>query len=228
MASRPRRRRWTYPQRRPGRPPLDLSVRALVLRLARENSSRGYLRIVGELRMLGIHVSASYVRNVLVGAGVPPAPQRDELSWRAFLRQHAASMLACDSFSVETVTLQRLYVLFFISLATRRLEYIACTTNPDGRWMTQQARKLVMQLDDGRPSSRYLIHDRDGKFSRGFDGLFASEGVTIIRTPVRAPNANAYAERWVGSSRPECLDRLLIFNRRQLDRSLRVYVRYYG
>src|SRR5204862_7356530 len=112
------RRRCTYPQRRPGRPPLDPSIRALILRLARENSSWGYLRIVGELRTLGIAVSGSYVRSVLARAGVPPAPERDRLTWRAFPRQHAASTLACDFFTVETVALQRLYVLFFISLAT--------------------------------------------------------------------------------------------------------------
>ena len=173
-------------------------------------------------------MSGSYVRNVLVRAGVPPAPARDRLSWRAFLRQHAASTLACDFFTVETLTLQRLYVLFFISLATRRLEYIACTSNPDSRWMAQQARNLVMQLDDERRTPLYLIHDRDSKFSRTFDGVFTSEGATIIRTPVRAPNANAFAERWVGSVRRECLDRLLIFNRRQLERILRVYARYYN
>jgi putative transposase len=221
-------RRWTYPQRRPGRPPLDPSIRALILRLARENSSWGYLRIVGELRTLGIAVSGSYVRTVLARAGVRPAPERDRLTWRAFLRQHAASTLACDFFTVETVALQRLYVLFFISLATRRLEYIASTTNPDSRWMTQQARNLVMQLDDERRTPLDLIHDRDSKFSHAFDGIFTSEGVTIIRTPVRAPNANAYAERWVGSLRRECLDRLPIFNRRQPERILRVYVRYYN
>src|SRR6185436_19362830 len=111
------RRRWTYPQRRPGRPPLEPSIRTLILRLARENSSWGYLRIVGELRTLGIRVSATYVRSVLAGAGLPPAPDRDGLSWRTFLRQHAASTLACDFFTVEAVTLKRLYVLFFISLA---------------------------------------------------------------------------------------------------------------
>jgi putative transposase len=222
------RRRWTYSQRRPGRPPLAPSVRALVLRLARENGSWGYLRIAGELRTLGICVSGSYVRNVLIRAGVPPAPERDRLSWRAFLRQHAASMLACDFFTVETVTLQRLYVLFFISLATRRLEYIACTTNPDSRWMTQQARNLAMQFDDQRRAPHFLLQDRDRKFSHGFDSVFTSEGVTIIRTPVRAPNANAYAERWVGSVRRECLDRLLIFNRHQLECVLRVYGRYYN
>jgi putative transposase len=113
-------RRWTYPQRRPGRPPLDASVRALILRLAHENNSWGYMRIRGELRTLGIDVSASFVRNVLAAGGIAPAPHRVALSWRAFLRQRAATTLACDFFTVDTVALQRLYVLFFISIATRR------------------------------------------------------------------------------------------------------------
>ena len=154
--------------------------------------------------------------------------RRAQLSWRGFLRQHAASTLACDFFTVDTVWLQRLYVLFFISIGTRRLEYVACTSNPNTAWMTQQARNLLMELGDRQQRPHFLIHDRDRKFSRGFDGIFQSEGVTIICTPVRAPNANAYAERWVASVRRECLDRLLIFSRRQLERVLHVYIRHYN
>jgi putative transposase len=154
-------RRWTYPHRRPGRPPLDPTVRALIVRLARENSHRGYVRIAGELRNLGIKVSATLVRNVLSRAGVPPAPQRAQLSWRGFLRQHAASTLACDFFTPDTVWLQRLYVLFFISIGTRRLEYVACTSNPNTAWMTQQARNVLMELDDRQQRPHFLIHDRD-------------------------------------------------------------------
>ena len=123
-------RRWTYPHRRPGRPPLDRRVQTLVLRLARENPSWGYRRIVGELRGLGIAVSATSVRAILLRHGLPPAPQRDELSWRRFLRQQAAATLACDFLTVETVWLKRIYVLFFISLERRRVEFVACTTNP--------------------------------------------------------------------------------------------------
>lgn len=221
-------RRWTYPHRQPGRPPVNRIVRELILRLARENSHWGYVRIAGELRKLGITVSATLVRNVLGRAGVPPAPQRAQLSWRAFLRQHAATTLACDFFTVDTVRLQRLYVLFFISIGTRRLEHVACTSNPDTAWMTQQARNLLMELEDRQHRPLFLIHDRDKKFSRAFDGIFQSEAITIIRTPFQAPNANAYAERWVGSVRRECLDRLLIFSRRQLERVLHVYVRHYN
>ena len=219
---------WTYPHRRPGRPPIDGEVRGLVLRLARENTSWGYVRIVGELRKLGIDVSATLVRNILKAAGVPPAPERDRLEWRSFLREHAAATFACDFLTVDTVLLRRLYVLVFICIGSRRIEYTACTSNPDGDWMLQQARNLLMNLDDHGQRPRLLIHDRDSKFSRAFDGVFRSDGMRVIRTPVRAPNANAHIERWVGSVRRECLDRVLIFNRRQLEKILRVYVRHYN
>jgi len=201
---------WTYPHRRPGRPPIAGEVRELVLRLARENTSWGYVRIVGELRKLGIDVSATLVRNTLRAAGVPPVPERDRLSWRSFLRQQAATTLACDFLSVDTVLLRRLHVLVFICIGSRRIEYMACTSNPDGVWMLQQARNLLIDLDDQqpRPRPRLLIHDRDAKFSRAFDAVFRSDGVRVIRTPVRAPNANAHIERWVGSVRRECLDRV--------------------
>jgi putative transposase len=222
------RRRWTYPHRRPGRPPVDPQVRALVVRLARENPAWGYKRIVGELHSLGISVSATSVRAILIRHGLPPAPERDELSWRDFLRQHAATTLACDFFTVETAWLKRLFVLFFLSLETRRIEFVACTPNPTGAWVTQQARNLLMTLDDRKQPLRFLIHDRDAKFSGGFDHVFQSEAITVIRTPIHAPNANAYAERWVGSVRRECLDRLLIFSRRQLEQVLRVYARHYN
>lgn len=219
---------WTYPRRSPGRPPIDDQVRELIVRLARENSGWGYVRIVGELRKLRIDVSATLVRNVLMAAGVPPAPQRGQLDWRSFLRQHAATTLACDFLTVDTVLLRRLYVLAFICIGSRRIEYVACTSNPDGAWVTQQARNLLMDLGDRGQRPRLVIHDRDTKFSRVFDAVFYGEGMRVIRTPVRAPNANAHIERWVGSARRECLDRLLIFNRRQLERVLHVYVRHYN
>ena len=207
-------RRWTYPHRRPGRPPISRDARELILRLARENSSWGYLRIAGELRKLGIVVSASCVRNILTRAGLPPALRRDAQSWRSFLRSHRESILACDFFTVDTVWLRRLYVLVFISIGSRRIEYFAITSKPDTAWMLQQARNLIMDLDDHERPVRFLIHDRDAKFPRAFDALLASETIKVIRTPVRAPNANAHMERWVGSVRRECLDRLLILGRR--------------
>ena len=156
---------------------------------------------------------------------MPPAPERCGLPWRVFLRQQAATTLACDFLTVETVFLKRIYVLFFISLATRRIEYTACTPNPDAVWTAQQARNL-MQLGDQRPF-RLLIHDRDSKFNGGFDEVFRSEGCDVIQAPVRAPNANAYAERWVRTVRADCLDHLLIVGRCHLERVLRVYVPHY-
>jgi transposase len=194
------RRRWTYPRRRQGRPPVDRRAQALVVRLARENPGWGYRRIVGELRSLGICVSATSVRTILRRHGLPPAPQRGELSWRQFLGQHATTTLARDFFSaVETAWLRRIYVLFFISLERRRIEFVACMPNPTSSWTAQQARNLLMALDDREQPLRFLIHDRDGKFNGGFDHVFQSEGSAVIRTPVQALNANAHAERWVGS-----------------------------
>jgi putative transposase len=179
--------RWTPPHRPPGRPPIDQEVSELILRLAQENDHWGYVRVVGELRKLGITVSATLVRNVLARAGALPAPERAASSRRSFLRQHRNTILACDLFTVDSVWLRRLYVLFFVSIGTRRVEYVACTRHPGAAWMTQQARNLLMDLDDcgGRP--RFLIHDRDTKFSRAFDAIFASEGIEIVRTPIQAP-----------------------------------------
>jgi putative transposase len=221
-------RRWTYAHRRPGRPPIGAEVRELIVRLARENPGWGYPRIVGELRKLGIGVSASSVRNILGEAGLPPAPQRDGQSWRNFLRAHGESILACDFFTLDTVWLRRLYVLVFLSIGSRRVEYLACTSKPDTAWMLQQARNLLMEFDDRGRRVRFLVHDRDAKCPRAFDALLTREDIEVIRTPVRAPNANAHMEHWVGSVRRECLDRLLIVGRRQLEHVLRVYVRHYN
>ncbi len=217
-------RRWTCAHARPGRPPLESSLRTMILRLARENPHWGYRPIVGQLKGVGISVSVTSVRKVLLEAGLPPAPERTRSSWRAFLKAQAASVLACDFLTVDTVFLQRIYVLFFISLATRRIEYIACTSNPDGRWTSQQARNLAMQLGDEQPF-RFLIHDRDSKFSDAFDEVFRTDGIKVIRTPVQAPNANALAERWVRTVRADCLDRILILSRRHLEHVLRVHRR---
>jgi putative transposase len=167
------------------------------------------------------------VRKVLLDAGLQPAPQRTQSSWRTFLRAQAASILACDFLTVETILLQRIYVLFVMSLATRRIEYVACSSNPDGRWVTQQARNLAMQLGDEH-AFRFLIHDRDTKFSRAFDEVFRAEGIRVIRTPVQAPNANGFAERWVRTIRADCLDRILILGRHHLEHVLRVYRRHYN
>jgi transposase len=169
-------RRWTYPHRRQGRPPLDRRAEALVVRLARENPCWGYRRIVGELRGLGISISATSVRTILIRHGLPPASQRDEQSWRDFLRQHAATTLACDFFTVETAWLKRIYILFFLSLESRRIEFVACTPNPTGAWTAQQARNLLMAIDDRKQPLRLVIHDRDSKFGGGFDRSSRAKG----------------------------------------------------
>jgi putative transposase len=223
------RRRWTYVgRRRPGRPALCEETRALVLRLARENPRWGYQRIVGELAGVGVVVSATKVAKILRQAGVPPAGARAQLNWREFLRAHAASVIACDFFTVDTLWLGRLYALFFLELSSRRVHLAGCTANPDGRWIVQQARQLAWSLPKHETPLRFLIHDRDSKFSRAFDDVFRSEAVEIIRTPFRAPQANAFAERWVGTVRRDCLDWLLIVSRRQLEHVLRVYVDHYN
>jgi putative transposase len=220
-------RRWTYTARR-GRPPIGGDVHALVLRLARENPRWGYQRIVGELRRLGVSVSATTVRKLLRQARLGPAAERSSLSWRAFLRAQAASLLAVDFFTVETVSLQRLYVLFFIELGNRRVHVAGCTGNPSGAWVAQQARQFAWTLPERPSRFRFLIRDRDSKFTRDFDAVFASEGIEIIKTPVRAPKANAFAERFVRTVRSECLDWLLIVNRRHLERVLRTFVDHYN
>jgi putative transposase len=222
------RRRWTYAGRRPGRPAVSAEIRVLVLRLARENPRWGYQRIVGELAGAGVRVSATTVAKILRQAGVSPAGARAQLSWHDFLRAHADSLIACDFFTVETLWLGRLYVLFFLELGSRRVHFAGCTPNPDGRWTTQQARQLAWSLSEQATPARFLIHDRDSKFSRAFDEVFRSEGIEIIRTPFRAPKANAFAERWVGTVRRDCLDWLLISSRRQLEHVLRVYIEHYN
>ncbi len=221
-------RRWTYPHRAPGRPATPDEIRELVVRLARENPSWGYRRIQGEMVGLGIKLAASTVWTILREAGIEPAPRRFEANWSEFLRQQAASILECDFLTVDTVFLKRFYVLFFIELASRRVRLAGITTNPDGRWVSQQARNLLMQLDDEDVRPRFLIRDRDSKFTREFDEVFRSEGIRVIKAPVRAPKARAHAERWVGTVRRECLDRLLILGRRHLQHVLAAYVAHYN
>jgi putative transposase len=220
------RRKWRQPAGRRGRPPLSGEVRELVLRLARENPLWGHRRICGELAKLGVHASPTSIRRLLSQAGLEPAPRRAGPSWREFLRAQATSIVACDFFSVESVLLRRYYVLFFIAHASRRVWLAGCTTNPTGAWVTQQARNLG--LDFCEQGVRVLIRDRDSKYSGPFDEVIRSEGIRIVKTPVRAPKANAIAERFLRTVRAECLDWLLILNRRHLERVLRVYVDHYN
>jgi putative transposase len=218
---------WTYP-RRPGRPPLEEQVQQLIVRLAQENPRWGYQRIKGELLRLDMRVSATAIRTVLRRHGIDPAPRRADGGWRAFLRQQAAGIIACDFFTVDTVWLRRLYVLVFIELDTRRVHLAGVTANPDGAWVTQQARNLLLRVGEPGRRIRFLLRDRDAKFCRSFDDVFRSEGAEVLLTPVRAPRANAYAERWVRTVRADCLDWLLIVGRGHLERVLRIYVKHYN
>ncbi len=222
------RRRWTYPATHRGRPPLPDHIQQLIVRLARENPRWGYQRIHGELLRLGIRVSASSIRRVLRAHGLDPAPRRAATSWRSFLRQQAAGIIACDFFTVDTIFLRRVYVLFFIELCSRRVHLAGVTGHPTGVWVAQQARNMVVSFGDRATAWRFLIRDRDAKFTRVFDDVWRSTGIEIICTPVQAPNANAVAERWVGTVRRECLDQLLIVGCQQLARVLRTYVEHYN
>src|SRR5664280_203876 len=205
------RRKWTYRRTgRPGRPPIDPEVRALIRRLARENPRGGCVRIEGELRELGLRVGATTIRTLLRTARLGPAPRHTGPSWTEFLRAQAGGIIACDFFTVETAWLRTLYVLVFIELGSRRIHLSPATEHPNSAWVTQQARNLVMNLDDRSLESRSLIRDRDSKYSRSFDAVLRSEGMRVIRTPFRAPNANAHAERVIETIRAECLDWTLI------------------
>jgi putative transposase len=200
----------------------------LVLRLARENPRWGYQRIVGELKGLGITVSATTVRKILRDGRLGPARTRVGQTWRAFIRAQARSLIATDFFTVETLGLQRLYVLFFIEIASRRVHIAGCTSHPVTDWVTQQARQVAWALADRPEPIRFLIRDHDRKFTGSFDAVFRAQGIRIVRTPIRVPEANGVAERFVRTVRSECLDWLLIGNRRHLERVLMMFVDQYN
>lgn len=222
------RSRWTYPHRGPGRPPLPEETVKLILRLARENPRWGYPRIVGELKKLGISVSKGSVANVLRSHRVPPAPRRSGPTWSEFLRAQAKGIIATDFFTVDSVLLRRYYVLFVIELERRVVQLLGVTAHPNGPWVTQVARNFCAELEDVGKRLRFLIRDRDTKFTSDFDRVFASIGIQSIVTPVRAPNANAFAERWVRTVREDCLDHLLILSRGHLEMVLADYVEHYN
>jgi putative transposase len=219
--------RWRQP-RPPGRPPLPDELVALILRLARENRRWGVVRIQGELRRLGYRVAASTIRKILRAHRVPPPAHRDE-SWSAFLRAHAATLLATDLFHVDCVlTLRRFYVAFVIETRTRRVHLLGITANPTGEWATQLARHLAVELEEGRHRFTHLIRDRDAKFTAAFDAVFASIGITVVPTAPQAPRMNAYAERFVRTVRAECTDWMLITGARHLHAVLSEYVAHYN
>ncbi|MHB1726335.1 MAG: integrase core domain-containing protein [Acidimicrobiales bacterium] len=221
-------KRWSYPHGRPGRPGIAKGTTALVLRLAKENPQWGYRRIHGELATMGIVIAPSSVWAILKRHGVDPSPRRSGPTWVEFLSAQAKGMMACDFFHVDTVFLRRLYVLVFIHHDTRLVRIGGVTAKPSADWVTQQARNLSMDLADQANAVKFLIRDRDTKFTASFDAVFAGDGTRIVKSPVRAPRANAICERVIGTLRRECLDRMLILGRRHLETVLAGYVEHYN
>ncbi|MFI1338341.1 integrase core domain-containing protein [Streptomyces sp. NPDC020845] len=222
--------KWGQTPTGPGRPPLAEETVALIQRLARENPTWGYVRIQGELRRLGHRVAAATVRRVLRRSGLPPAPQRaSQQTWRSFLRAQAHTLLACDFMHVETVFLRRLYVFFVMEIKTRRVHVLGATAHPTGAWVTQLARNLLMDLEESAAGCfRFLIRDRDSKFTTAFDAVLAGNGTAVIPTPPQSPRSNAFAERWIRTARTECTDRLLITGERHLRTVLTTYAEHYN
>jgi putative transposase len=220
------RRRWNFPKRPAGRPPTYAQARQFVLRLAAENTSWGYKRIHGELKGLGFTLSPSTVWNILRRHGIEPIPGRARPSWREFLRQQG--IVECDFFTVDTIWLRRLYVFFFIELDRRRVHIAGISAHPNGAWVTQQARTVLATLKNAGKQPRIVIRDRDVKLTKAFDEFLRTEGITVIRAPIAAPKAKAHAERWVGSVRRECLDRILILSQAHLELVLREYVAHHN
>jgi putative transposase len=224
------RRRHTRISRttRPGRPATVRSIRALVLRLARDNPSWGYRRIHGELAILGIKVAPSTVWEILKTHGIQPAPHRDHLTWATFLRSQAHGLLAADFFDISTLTGARLVVLAIIEHATRRIRILGATAHPTAAWTTQMARNLVMDLQDAHATVTYLIRDRDSRYTAAFDAVLADSGITTITTGIRLPRMNAIMERWIRTCRTELLDRTLILNQAHLLHILREFEAFYN
>jgi putative transposase len=215
----------------PGRPPIDPALEALVVRMAQENRSWGYDRIVSALANLGLTVSAQTVGNILKRHGIPPAPERKTtMTWKEFIRTHMDVLVATDFFTAEVSTLGGLvtyYVLFFLHLGSRQVQVAGITPHPNAAWMVQVARHVTMEEWGCLAPGQYLIHDRDGKYCPTFQQIIDTAGVTRVPLPPRSPNLNAYAERWVRSVEEECLARLILFGEAALCHALNEYVDHY-
>lgn len=224
------RRKWTYEQKnKGGRPRIHQEKENLIIRLAKENLRWGYGKIEGELLKLGYKVSISTVRNVLDRNGIVPAPVRyGSIGWKTMMNHYKEQLLACDLFTIETIFLRTVYVLVFIELGTRRVHLAGITSHPNGLWVAQQARQLVWQFEEIGTSFRCLIRDNDKKYIEAFDTVFESQQTRIVPTPIRAPNANSYMERWIRSVRQECLDHILVISEAHLRRVLNGYLAYYN
>jgi transposase InsO family protein len=218
-------------RRYPGRPRVGREVEDLVVRLAKENLGWGYDRIVGALANLGYALSDETVGNILRRNDIPPAPKRKQTTtWKEFIRAHMAVLAGTDFFTVEVLTLRGLvtfYVLFFIHLETRRVEVAGITPHPNEAWMKQIARNVTMAEWGFLESHRYLIHDRDTKFTDSFRMIVRSSHVKPLKLPARSPNLNAHAERWVKSVKDECLSKLILFGEASLRHALRHYLAHY-
>jgi transposase InsO family protein len=218
-------------RRSPGRPRIKGEVEQLIVRMAKENRDWGYDRIAGALANLGYQVSDQTVGNVLQRHGLPPAPERKRTTtWSAFIRTHLALLAGTDFFTAEVLTRRGLvtyYVLFFIHLESRRVDIAGITVHPDERWMQQIARNVTMEGCGALRDCRYLLHDRDTKYTQSFRAIIASGRVEPLVLPARSPNLNAYAERWVRSAKEECLSKVILFGERSLRRALREYVEHF-
>jgi transposase InsO family protein len=220
-------RHWTQPpHRRTGRPPTAVELRQLIVRLAKENPTWGHRRIQGELATLGHKIAKTTVWQILKTNGVDPSPNRSDVTWTEFLHSQAA--VACDFFTVDTAFLRRYYVLFFIRVNTREVIYAGITANPTGPWTTQAARNLFISHSEQLAHAKALVRDRGSQFTASFDQVFRTEGFKILKTPIRTPVANTFAERWIGSIRRELLDRTIIWNRRQLERLVTDYIAHHN